>query len=348
MNDTDYIHTIRDALGGELLILAHHYQADSVVQHADIAGDSLELARKIPGAEANHIVFCGVSFMAETAAMLAGPGQSAYLPDWTAGCIMSAMAPAPTLEAVLAELSRGGQRIVPLTYVNSSVDVKAVVGRAGGSVCTSANARLMLEWAFAQGDAVLFLPDKNLALNTAQAMGLDSGDVHVLNIQRQGRELASEAADRARLLVWPGCCAVHHNRFKPEQILAIRAEYPEARIAVHPECRPEVVQLADGAGSTSFLIRYAAEAAAGARVYIGTEINLVRRLAERHKGEKIVLPLAVSDCKNMGKITEARLAQTLRDIEAGRAEPVTVDPETAQPAREAVQRMLDVCSREGK
>ena len=338
MTPTQIITERKEALGAKLCILAHHYQADDVVRHADILGDSLELARRIDGLGAEHIVFCGVHFMAETAAILARPGQKVHIPDEDASCVMADMVPAALAEKVLAALNRDGARIIPLTYVNSSAAVKAVCGRHGGSVCTSANAKTMMKWALDQGDGVLFMPDANLGRNTARALGIDPARTLRLDVRGQGRHVA--AADPATsIYLWPGLCAVH-ALFHTEHLSAIRRDEPDALILVHPECSPEVVAMADGAGSTSYLIKAVAEAPAGSTIYVGTEWNLVNRLALRHT-DRTVRPLRTALCSNMAKITEENLARTLTALDT--AEPVRVDDDIARPARIALQRMLDAC-----
>lgn len=339
MNSTASLSAIKKALGSRLAILAHHYEADSIIRHADILGDSLELARKIDHLDAEHIIFCGVHFMAETAAMLTRPGQHVHTPDPQAGCVMANMVPAPLAEIVLDRLEQNGTRVIPLTYVNSSAAVKAVCGRKGGSVCTSANAATMLRWALDQGDAVLFLPDANLGRNTARQLGVTIPEMCFLDVSHRGTRV--EAADpTTRLFLWPGLCAVH-AKIHPKHVHAARAATPEAVVLVHPECDPTVVDLADGAGSTSYLIAKTAELPDNARVYVGTEWNLVQRLAQQHP-QKTILPLREIRCSNMAKITEEKLLRTLRDLDF--AAPVRVPPDIAEPARLALQRMLDVCT----
>lgn len=326
-------------LGPRLAILAHHYQADAIVAHAHFVGDSLELARQVTELSAEHIVFCGVHFMAESAAILARPDQKVHAPVPSAGCVMANMAPAPLLEAVLARLQRSGARVVPLTYVNSSAAIKAVVGRHGGAVCTSANAQRMLAWALDAGDAVLFLPDANLGANTARALGLPDAAIRRLDV-RAGAAHVPAAQPGVRLYLWPGCCAVHHQ-IRLAHVETVRRTYPEARILVHPECRPEVVAAADGAGSTSYLIRQAAAAPAGSTLSIGTEDNLVQRLARRHPEVRIV-PVRRIRCSNMAKTDTATLEATLANLDT--VLPVRVDPATASAARQALERMLSACA----
>ncbi|TVM18339.1 quinolinate synthase NadA [Oceanidesulfovibrio indonesiensis] len=350
-NATQRIQDAKNTLGSDLVILGHHYQHDSVIQHCDLTGDSLELARNVAGLSSRYIVFCGVIFMGESAALLVDKNQQVFMPDLDASCIMSDMAPDPVVYNVLEQLKKSGKKVVPLTYVNSSAAVKAVVGAEDGASCTSANAGTMLQWCLDRGDSVLFLPDKNLALNTADVLGIPDAERRVIDITRGGRNIDPNVALGAKLLIWPGCCAIHSIRMKVSHIEQARAAHPDCTIIVHPECSPEVVQAADVSGSTSKIIKYCEEAPAGATIYIGTEINLVERLMKRFAGEKTIIPLQRSACKNMAKNTEDKLAFLLEDlVQAHRsgtppkAEPVTVDDETAANARLCLERMLEACS----
>jgi len=336
---------IRRSRGAALAILAHHYQRDEVVRHADILGDSLELSRKVPGLTARDIVFCGVHFMAETAAMLAGPGQRVHLPTPDAACVMANMAPGALVEAVLTRLETAGRALLPLAYVNSSAAVKAACGRRGGAICTSANAATMLKWALDQGRGVLFLPDKMLGQNTCSRLGLEPDVMHVLDVRENGARMDLEAARRAEVLFWPGQCVIH-SRFKPRDIEAVRRETPEAKVVVHPECSPETVALADAAGSTSFIIKYVSDAPPGADIVIGTEIHLVSRLASQFRGLKTIRPLRESCCSNMAKGTEETLLSALLALDT--AAPITVSDDVREPARAAVERMLEVSARGGR
>ncbi len=336
------IEALRKELGPRLVILGHHYQDDTIIRHTDMQGDSLELARGITDIHAEHIVFCGVYFMAESAALLARPGQKVYLPEMTANCVMAQMAPADLVDTVMRTLSRR-RRIIPLAYVNSSLAVKAVAGKHGGSVCTSANAQNMLTWALEQGDAVLFLPDKNLAWNSADILGLPESDRHMLNIRGGGKEMDPDAADKARLIMWPGSCAIH-ARFNTRQIESRREQYPGLRVVVHPECSPAVVARSDAAGSTAFIINCMKDAPDGAVIAVGTEINLVERLAERHKDRLRVIPLVESECSHMDRTRPAQLLATLESIAAPRGTRpptlISIDPSVAAGARTALERML--------
>jgi quinolinate synthase len=261
---------------------------------------------------------------------------------------MALMSPEAAVENVIGILTRNGRRIVPLAYVNSTLAVKAVVGRHNGSVCTSANAKTMLAWALEQGDGVLFLPDMNLGMNTADLLGLPLAERHVLDVRRKGEAVDREAADKARLLLWPGFCSIH-THFLVRHVQAARAAHPGARIVVHPECTPDVVAAGDAAGSTSFIIRCAAETPDGGSLCIGTEINLVRRLAEEHKGRIGIFPLAESSCPHMAQTTEESLAAAMEALLLGREKSspspylVRVPEEFKAPARAALERMLAVC-----
>lgn len=329
---------VRDVLGSRLTIMAHHYQNDNVVRHADVVGDSLELARRIPDLKTEFIMFCGVYFMAETAAILARHFQKVRIPDLEADCIMAAMAPASRVRALLAHLASTGRRVVPLTYVNSSAAVKAVVGELGGAVCTSANAEAMTRWALEQGDAVCFLPDKNLALNVADKLGLPENERLLLDVRGDGRNVDMNAAANVRLFVWPGMCAIHH-RMRPEHVEAARRDNPGCLVVVHPECRPEVVRMCDAAGSTRRIIEFCEQAPQGSTIVVGTEINLVKRLAALHAPGKRIVPLIESACENMGKITEDKLAFCLEKLLTSCK--VSVPQEEAKLAKLAVDRMLE-------
>jgi quinolinate synthase len=329
--------------GDDLLILGHHYQSDDVIETTDIQGDSLELARRIRGVTARHVVFCGVHFMAETAAILARPGQKVFIPDATAGCVMANMAPATLVGRVMDELSTLGGRTIPLAYVNSSAEVKAVCGRHGGSVCTSANAVAMLDWALGQGDRVLFIPDRNLGTNTAKLLGLSASDVTTLDIRRSAKAIDLPRAGKAKVLLWPGVCAVHHL-FKTRDVRRIRSLHPAASVVVHPECSPELVAEADAVGSTSFIIEYVRQAPHGATVFIGTEANLVNRLRKSYQGEKDIRPLAGVTCSNMAKTNLEALARLLDSL--GTACPVDVPEPVRGEALLALGRMLGISGAE--
>ncbi len=337
------IEKIRKAYGNDLVILAHHYQTDSIVGHVDFSGDSLELAQRIPSINARHIVFCGVFFMAESACLLARLGQNVYLPDHKAGCRMANMARHRDVEHVLSILRDSGRNVVPLAYVNSSLAVKAVVGRFGGAVCTSSNAAKMMEWALSRADTVLFLPDQNLGMNTANHLGIPASQQYVIDIA--GSTLDTPLARAARILLWPGFCPTHAIDMLPSHVAEFRRQHPGCRVLVHPECPPEIVGQVDGAGSTAFLIKEAEKAARASKektLCIGTEYHLVNRLAKRYKGTLDIVPLVKATCLNMEKITLPKLLATLEGIADGN-HLVTVDESLKAPARETLVRMLDHC-----
>ncbi len=329
------IEDIRHRMGGKLSILAHHYQHDSIVKHADHIGDSLELARKIPDLEAEYIVMCGVFFMAESAAILATKEQKVYIPDREAGCLLAGTSPASSLEKIIEDYTKTGKSITPLAYVNTSVAIKALCGLYGGSVCTSANAKTMLEWARKQGKATLFLPDKNLGQNTADRLGISQENREIIRLRQPyfSREV--------ELYIWPGLCVVHHL-FKLNHIDNVRKRFPTAYIIVHPECSPEVVEASDASGSTSQIIKYVEQLPKGSQVFVGTEINMVSRLGEQFKGDKEVFPLAVNACSNMAKITERKLSDLLDNLND--APWIEIGRDVRQKALLALKRMLDVCS----
>lgn len=351
MHDTAAAITdLKSRLGSRVCIMGHHYQNDAVVRHCDITGDSLELARRVPDITADHIVFCGVFFMGESAALLAKTGQQVHLPAPDADCAMSLMSPAESARAVLRQLHDGGRRVIPVAYVNTTLALKAVVGEFGGTVCTSANARTVMRWALDQGQGVLFLPDRHLGRNVGKQLGLGPDDWHLLELGPDGLSpVEKDPAHRlwkAPLLLWPGCCPIH-DHLTVEQVAAARAAHPGCLVMAHPECSPEVIDLCDGAGSTSFLIGEAARLAAekpGSTLIVGTETNLVDRLGQRHAGSCTVLPLGPAICPDMGKVTEANLLTTLQAIEAGTAKPLVVDPALCPPARQTLTRMLDICA----
>jgi quinolinate synthase len=330
--------TARAALGRRLVILGHHYQRDEVLAFADFQGDSLKLARDATQTGAEFIVFCGVHFMAETAAILARPGQHVLSPEPGAGCYLADTA---SLEAVEAAWERlPAAEFTPITYVNSSAALKAFCGRNGGLVCTSGNAERALRWALAQRPRLFFFPDQHLGCNTARRLGIPLAEMLLWDTHRLSDV---EALHSARVILWPGVCNVH-QRFRPEQVQAARRRLPGVRVVVHPECPPEVVELADDAGSTAHIIAQIEAAPSGSRWAIGTEARLVRRLQAAHPEQQIV-PLADVPpfCRTMSQITLENLADTLEKLVDGDyVGEVTVDAETAHWARVALERMLAV------
>ncbi len=334
------LRAVRDSLGEDLLILVHHYQRDEVNQFADIVGDSLELSREAAKHERpRYIVFCGVDFMAETAAMLCHPGQTVLIPERSACCPMAAMVNAGDAEEAWRRLAAlWGDDLVPITYQNSDARVKAFCGRRGGAVCTSANAQNLFRWGFAQRGHLLFFPDEHLGRNSALALGVAPEEIAVWD--PADPEASTARAVQARVIVWNGYCHVH-TRFTVDDVQRVRSEHPGVRVVVHPECPAPVVQAADAAGSTGLIVREASQAPPGSTLAIGTEINLVNRLARRN-GDKTIIPLARSLCGAMYRINEYNLLETLASIQAGRpAHVVRVEEEIAYWANQALQRMLN-------
>jgi quinolinate synthase len=334
------IRAIKAREGDRLTILGHHYQIRPVVEVSDFVGDSFKLCRDAADARAKHIVFCGVRFMAESARVLARPDQVVQHPDPTAGCPMADMANLEQVEEAWQALHavQPGRKRVPVTYMNSNVDLKAFCGRHGGVVCTSSNAEKVLNWAYSQGDRVLFFPDEHLGRNTAHQMGMAPEDVAVWDRLGGAKQAENPALAQAKLVVWKGFCHVH-TYFTVEHIRAARAQYPGAFVMVHPECPREVVAASDAAGSTEAIVRRVREAQAGETVCVGTELNLVSRLAQEYPGVRVV-PLAPSVCPNMSKITLAKLLWTLEHL--GETDVVEVEDAVAGQAREALGRMLEL------
>ncbi len=339
---TQRVQDARAALGQRLVILAHHYQRDEVVALADHRGDSLQLARQAAQIDARYIVFCGVHFMAEVAAILAQPGQHVFMPDLDAGCYLAETATLGAVQAawdVLDEVFEDPEsEFTPITYVNSSVALKAFCGRHEGIVCTSGNASQAIGWALERSPRVFFFPDQHLGRNTALGAGIAPDEIVVWD---QRHPPTGEALEAARVLLWPGACNVH-QRFRPEHVLAVRARQPEARVIVHPECTAQVVALADDAGSTAHIIRQVDAAPAGAVWAIGTESRLVHRLQKEHP-DQTIFPLAAVPpyCATMGQTTLQNLAALLDSLTRGELRnQVTVAEETATWARVAIDRML--------
>jgi quinolinate synthase len=341
----------RRRLGRDLVILGHHYQRDEVIAFADVTGDSYGLAKASAGrVDARWIVFCGVHFMAETADILAAPGQRVILPDLEAGCSMADMAEIDAVELAWEEMAseRDPARVVPVTYVNSSAAVKAFVGERGGTVCTSSNAGAVYDWAFERGEAVFFFPDQHLGRNMGVVKGIPLDAMRLWDPAVERGGLTPAGIANARVLLWKGHCQVH-ARFAVSQIDALRARYPGLRVMVHWECTLDVVQAADDVGSTSHIIRCVDEAPAGSVIAIGTELHLVSRLAKTHPGKKI-LPLVAGTCVcgTMNRIDPQHLLFALDELAAGRVvNEVDVPGEIAVRARLALSRMLEISASVG-
>ncbi len=332
------IRALKESLGRRLLVLGHHYQRSSVLRHADEVGDSLELARKAASRpEAERIVFCGVRFMAESADILSGPSQTVYMPEVLAGCPMARMARLGDVERAWADLTSRRDDWLPVVYVNSSADIKAFCGERGGSACTSGNAAGVFRWALAQGRRIFFLPDEHLGFNTGHDLGLRDEEMALYDPAAPGGGLSDAAVARSRVVVWKGFCIVH-LAFTLEQVAAVKRLHPTARIIVHPESPKDVVRAADEHGATSKIIDYVATAPRGSTIVIGTELNLVERLAERYRGEKTVLALAPSVCANMAKTNEQNLRDLLRAWPE--EQEVHVPDRIAVPARKSLLTML--------
>jgi quinolinate synthase len=345
------IRAAKAALGDRVVILGHFYQRDEIVQHADFLGDSFQLAnaaQTVPQAET--IVFCGVHFMAETADILARPGQNVILPNLAAGCSMADMADEDSVEECWAQLEElygtetdadGRAPIIPVTYMNSSAALKAFCGRHGGIVCTSSNAETVLEWAFERGQRVLFFPDQHLGRNTAKKMGVPLERMPMWNPRKPlGGNSPDELMD-ARVVLWHGFCSVH-KRFTVDQVERARVEHPGVRVIVHPECPMPVVDAADEAGSTDYIRKAVAAATEPTTFAIGTEVNMVNRLAAEYPQHEIFcLDPVVCPCSTMYRIHPGYLAWVLEELVAGRSPNVIRVPETvAADARVALDRML--------
>ena len=342
----DRVASAKETLGERLFILGHHYQRDEVIAFADARGDSYKLsvlAQERP--EAEYIVFCGVHFMAESADILTGDHQQVVLPDLNAGCSMADMAYIDQVEEAWESLADviDIERLVPITYMNSSAAIKAFVGRHGGAVCTSSNAKAVLEWAFTQGDKVLFFPDQHLGRNTGIAMGYSHDDMALWNPRFELGGLSEAEAKDAVFLLWKGHCSIH-QRFSAQQVATFRAEHPEGIVVIHPEAPHEAIAVADEVGSTSKIIQVVENASAGSTIAVGTEIHLVTRLAEENP-DKTVLSLdpLICPCSTMNRIDLPHLAWILEELVAGRVQnKVSVDDETAMWASVGLRRMLDI------
>ncbi len=335
------IERARTDLGESVVILGHHYQADEVIRFADYVGDSLELSRVAASCgEADYIVFCGVGFMAESAALLCDESQTVLVPSAEARCPMAAMADVGTAGVAWGKLTgMWPDDVMPITYQNSSAELKGFCGERGGAVCTSANADAVFRWALERKGHVLFFPDEHLGRNTALAVDVQPEEVAVWDPARPGEDLNTWNAKR--MVVWRGYCHVH-TFFTEEQIARARAKYPGATVIVHPECPVAVASTADGAGSTGYIVRAVEESLPGSTFVIGTEVNLVERLARQHP-DKTVVPLGRSVCDAMGKVNPLNLLDVLEGLRDGHVgQPVRVGREVAGAARAALDRMLEV------
>jgi quinolinate synthase len=336
-------------LGGQAIVLGHHYQRDEVIRFADFTGDSYKLSKAAADTDARYMVFCGVHFMAETADVLAKPGQQVILPDLNAGCSMADMAEIGQVEDCWESLERmrvtAGKGILPLTYMNSAANIKAFCGERGGLVCTSSNAQAAFEWAYARAEKILFLPDQHLGRNTAFAMGISLGEMVVWDPYQINGGVAPDRLRAAKIILWKGHCSVH-QRFLPEHVDRVRREEPGMQVIVHPECRWEVCQKADALGSTERIIALIEQAPEGASFAVGTEIHLVNRLAKRFAplGKRVItLDESGCLCTTMYRISPRHLAWSLENLlERHVVNRIQVEDEAKHWARVALDRMLEI------
>ena len=344
----DRIAAAKAKLGKDAVILGHHYQRDEVVKFADLRGDSLKLSQQAAEAEGKYIVFCGVHFMAESADILRRDRQIVILPDRSAGCSMADMADIGQVETCWKEL--GGvlntTQIIPVTYMNSTAAIKSFTGEHGGSVCTSSNAAVVMKWAFARGEKVLFLPDEHLGRNTGYRMGIPLGEMVVWDPLEELGGNSAEALSKAKVVLWKGYCSVH-QRFLPEHIDTVRREQPGARVIVHPECRFEVAQAADEIGSTEGIIKAVMAGRPGSEWAVGTEIHLVNRLGKELKDRKVIpLDPSVCVCTTMFRITPQHLLWAIENLGEGKiVNQISVDEQTRHYAKAALDRMLSLHER---
>jgi quinolinate synthase len=336
----------RAELGKTVTILGHHYQREEVIKYADFQGDSFLLSREAASRpEADYIIFCGVHFMAETACILAAPHQKVILPNITAGCSMADMAPMEDVDDAWADLEDvlGPGGIIPVTYMNSIAGIKALCGRNGGAVCTSSNAKKVLEWAFEQGERVLFLPDQHLGRNTALELGVPLDEMVVWNPFRQMGGNTPEQLRKAKMVLWQGHCSVH-TRFTVSQIDAARALHPDINILVHPECPMETVQAADMVGSTEFIREKVNSGAPGSKWGIGTEVSLVNRLAINNPDKTVFcLDPVTCPCSTMYRVHPAYVLWMLEGLLEGKVNnEITVPEDIQRDSKIALERMLSL------
>lgn len=335
----------RQMLGEDLVILGHHYQRDEIIRFADFRGDSFKLAREAADRpEAKYVVFCGVHFMAESADILKPGNQAVILPNLSAGCSMADMADDAQVADCWRQISPIlGEDVTPITYMNSTASLKAFVGRNGGAVCTSSNAQAVLKWAFDRKPHVLFFPDQHLGRNSGMAMGYTPDDMAVWDPYQPMGGLTEDQIRSAKFLLWKGHCSVH-GRFNTAQIAEARQRIPGVRIVVHPECPMDVVQAADANGSTEFIVKYVRNAPSGASIGIGTEINLVNRLAQEHPDKTIFcLDPVVCPCSTMYRIHPRFLLWALDNLLDGKVvNRITVPEPTRTDAKLALDRMLRI------
>ena len=337
----DLITRIKKEQGERLVILGHHYQSDDVVAFADFVGDSLELARRAATIKtADMIVFCGVYFMAETAAILA-PDKAVYIPDVGAGCPLADMAKIEDVTVAWERIMRIDGSVTPVTYVNSTASIKAFCGRNGGTVCTSGNARKVFAWALEQSDKIFFMPDKNLGRNTARRMNIPDDEIVEWDPAKIDGGLDEAAIANSRVILWKGWCPVHWPKFSKDAVEKMRKEFPDAKIIVHPESDPDAVEASDESGSTAQILEYIKDFKDGERVVIGTELNMVSRAAKQYHSKVDVMPLSSQLCDDMAKITIDKLGCTLAGLHEDTYR-VVVDKDIARDALIALENMLRI------
>jgi len=335
----------RAALGDRALVLGHHYQRDEVIAFADITGDSFKLAQAAAAqSSAEYIIFCGVHFMAESADILTSENQKVILPDLAAGCSMADMATANQVQECWKQLSEIGiaEKTIPVTYMNSSAAIKSFTGEHGGTICTSSNAQKTMEWALTKGEKILFLPDQHLGRNTAVlSLGLSLSDCVLWNPWKPMGGLTAEELRAAKVILWRGHCSVH-GRFTVDAVYEVRHRLPGVKVLVHPECQHEVVSIADVVGSTEAIIRTVEESPAGSKWAIGTELNLVSRLAKAHPDKEIVfLDKTVCYCSTMNRIDLPHLVWAMESLVAGQVvNQIKVDPNISKFSKLALEQML--------
>jgi quinolinate synthase len=335
----------RAALGSKVMILGHHYQRDEVIEFADITGDSFKLAQAAAdNAQAEYVIFCGVHFMAESADVLTTANQKVILPDLAAGCSMADMASANQVDDCWNQLTELGiaQKTIPVTYMNSSAAIKSFTGKNGGTICTSSNAKSAMEWAFTQGEKILFLPDQHLGRNTAVlAMGLSLTDCVVWNPWKPMGGLTESELRKAKVILWRGHCSVH-GRFSAQNVADVRERVPGVKVLVHPECQHEVVSIADVVGSTEKIIQTVTNSPAGSKWAIGTELNLVQRLSRTMPDKEIFfLDKTVCYCSTMNRIDLPHLVWTMESLVQGQVvNQIIVPDQVRKYSKLALERML--------
>lgn len=338
-------HALKEELKDKMLVLGHHYQQDDVIDFADVRGDSLKLAQDAANIDKPYIVFCGVHFMAETADILTPADKKVILPDLRAGCSMADMANRAEIDKAWSYIngSLSGEKVIPVTYINCAATLKSFVGENGGSICTSSNAEKIIEWALEKGDKLLFFPDQHLGRNTCYKMGIGLDEMITYDPNKFNGGVTPEQIQKAKVILWYGYCSVHQG-FTAQQVKVLKEQDPNVNVIVHPECSFDVVQAADEAGSTSYIINRVKELPAGSHIAIGTEINLVNRLAKEFPEKKIVsLSPYQCLCTTMYRVRPRWLLASFRAIKEDKPiNVIKVDELTAKGSRTALETMLSL------